>query len=224
MKNLGKPFYIAIVVLLVGMFFVYRAPHGKSMPLQQELFTFEEQIGEWRGEEPRTLDQRVLDVLRADAYTDRIYRNKAGEWISFYVGYFEDQKSGETIHSPKNCMPGAGWNFVQSEEVAFTIEGGQYPPIQFRALKGILMSKEERLLSYYWYQSRGRFMTSEYWHKFYLILDAIRYNRSDGALVRVLAPLPKNADVNKVDTQLKEFIIKAAPILQYEYFPTPASS
>lgn len=223
MKSLRKQFYIAVGVLLVGTFLVYRAPHGKSMLLQQKLFTFEDQIGGWTGEEPRTLDPKVLDVLRADAYVDRIYRNEAGEWISLYVGYFEDQKSGETIHSPKNCMPGAGWNFVQTEEVAFTIES-RYPPMQFKALRGILLNKDERLLSYYWYQSRGRFLASEYWHKFYLIFDAIRYNRTDGALVRVLAPLSENADVEKIDAQLKAFITEFAPILQYEYFPAQVGS
>lgn len=223
MKGLGKHFYIAVAVLLVGAFFVYRAPHGKSMLLQQDLFRFEDQIGGWTGEEPRTLDPEVLEVLRADAYVDRIYRNDAGDWISLYAGYFEDQKTGETIHSPKNCMPGAGWNFLHSEEVAFTIES-QYPPIQFKALKAILVNKEERLLSYYWYQSRGRFLASEYWHKFYLIVDAMRYSRTDGALVRALAPLPEGTDIEKVDAQLKEFIILFTPILQYEYFPAPASS
>lgn len=223
MKKLGKHFYIAIVILLIGIFMVYRVPHGKSMSLQKTILTFEDQIGGWQGELPRTIEPEILKVLRADNYLDRIYRNNEGEWISLYVGYFEDQQSGQTIHSPKNCMPGAGWNFLQAEEVTFDIQS-KYPPIKLRALKAILINKEERLLSYYWYQSRGRFLSSEYWHKFYLILDAIRYNRTDGSLVRVLAPLPEKADVEKVDAQLKEFILEFTPILQYEYFPAPAGS
>ena len=59
MKTGGKQFYVALVILLVGGFFVFRAPHGKSVPLKQPIFTFEDQIGEWKGEAPRTLDPKV---------------------------------------------------------------------------------------------------------------------------------------------------------------------
>lgn len=219
----GKHVVVALIVLLVGIFFVYRAPHGKSMALQQSIFTFEDQIGEWKGEHPRELDEKVLEVLRLNNYVDRVYRNSRGEWISLYVGYFEDQKSGQTIHSPKNCLPGAGWNFAQSQEVILTIES-EYPTITLKALRGILVNRNEKLLSYYWFQSRGRFIASEYWHKFYLILDAIRYNRTDGSLVRVLVPIPENGDIEQVDAQIKAFIKEFTPILQYKYFPEPAGA
>lgn len=224
MKTGGKQFYIALVILLVGIFFVFRAPHGKSVPLQQPIFQFEDQIGEWKGDPPRTLDAQVLEVLRLNNYVDRVYRNARGKWISLYVGYFEDQKSGQTIHSPKNCLPGAGWNFAQAETVAFEIESEKYPTVTFKALRGILINKKERMLSYYWFQSRGRFIASEYWHKFYLITDAIRYNRTDGSLVRVLAPLTETDDINAVDAELRAFITQFTPILQYEYFPEPVGS
>jgi EpsI family protein len=224
MKAGGKQFYIALVILIIGGFFVFRAPHGKSMPLKQPIFTFEDQIGEWKGETPRTLDPKVMEVLRVNNYVDRIYRNAQGEWISLYVGYFADQKSGQTIHSPKNCLPGSGWNFETSQTVSFEIESSEYPPIPFKALRGILVNKKERMLAYYWFQSRGHFMASEYWHKFYLITDAIRYNRTDGSLVRVLAPLSENSDIDAIDAELRAFITDFTPILQYEYFPEPVGS
>lgn len=211
-------FYIALVILLVGAFFVFRAPHGKSEPLQQALMPFEDQIGKWRGDPPRMLDEKVLEVLRLNNYVDRIYRNAQGEWMSVYVGYFEDQKTGQAIHSPKNCLPGAGWNFEQTETISFEIPSA-YPTIHFKALRGILLNKQERMLSYYWFQSRGRFVANEYFEKFYLIVDAIRYNRTDGALVRVLAPLAKNADIDALDAEMRAFMTEFVPILQYEYFP-----
>ncbi len=217
-KKQGIHFYIALVVLIVGAFFVFRAPHGKSMPLQQPIIQFEDQVGGWRGEAPRTLDEKVLEVLRLNNYVDRIYRNAQGDWMSLYVGYFEDQKSGQTIHSPKNCLPGAGWNFEQTETVSFEIQS-EYPTIEFKALRGILLKQQERMLSYYWFQSRGRFIASEYIEKFFLITDAIRYNRTDGALVRVLAPLAEDDDINAVDAEIRAFIAEFVPILQYEYFP-----
>lgn len=230
MKTQGTPnthkmhFVIAVVILLVGAFLVFRAPHGKSMPLQQPIFHFEDQIGEWQGEAPRTLDEKVLEVLRLNNYVDRVYRNAEGEWMSLYVGYFEDQKSGQTIHSPKNCMPGAGWNFEQTETVTFEIESDQHPTIHFKALRGMLLNKKQRMLSYYWYQSRGRFMAGEIAHKWFLITDAIRYNRTDGALVRVLAPLDAESDLEAVDAEVRAFIREFVPTLQYDYFPEPVGS
>jgi EpsI family protein len=222
MKAFNKHFYIAVGLLLVAIFFVFRAPQGKTMPLQQDIETFEPQLGEWQGGPHKPYTQNILDVLRVDSYVNRVYRNPDGDWISLYVGYFADQKEGETIHSPRNCMPGAGWNFTQTEPVTFNIESD--PPLTFTALRSILVKGEERTLTYYWYQSRGRFLTNEYWHKIYLVLDAIRYNRTDGALVRVLAPLPEEGDIDHIDAQVREFIKRFTPILQQEYFPSAAGS
>jgi EpsI family protein len=216
-KKLGKHFYIAVVLLIVTIFFIQRVPHGKSMPLQKDILTFQDQIGPWKGGPHQPFDPKILDVLRVDDYLNRTYYDQNGSWISLYIGYFRDQMSGETIHSPRNCMPGSGWNFTQTRPVTLTATG-KYP-LKIKAFRSILVSGEDRLLTYYWYQSRGRFLTSEYWHKIYLVLDAIRYNRTDGSLVRVLAPLPKQGNFEEIEAQMQDFIIEFTPSLQYEYFP-----
>jgi EpsI family protein len=115
-------------------------------------------------------------------------------------------------------MPGAGWNFLDTQEVTLQATGNK--PLTIHALRAILVNGEERLLTYYWYQSRGRFETSEYWQKINLVTDAIRYNRTDGSLVRVLAPIPKG-DFEDVDALLRDFIIQFTPTLYYDYFPKP---
>ncbi len=208
-------------LLLITAFFVYRAPHGQSTPLKQDLLKFPDHIGSWKGDENRSLDPKVLDILRVDHYLDRIYRDDSGLWISLYIGYFEDQKDGQTVHSPRNCMPGAGWNFLDTQQVTLQATGDK--PLTIHALRAILVSGEERLLTYYWYQSRGRFETSEYWQKINLVTDAIRYNRTDGSLVRVLAPIPPKGDFEHVDALLRDFIIQFTPTLYYDYFPEPVS-
>ncbi len=216
-KQFGKQFYIAVAVILITTFLVYRAPHGKSMPLQKDILDFPKQIGVWRGQDSRSLDPKVLDVLRVDSYLDRVYYDEQGRWISLYIGYFQDQKDGETIHSPRNCMPGAGWNFTEIQPVTLKIKGER--SLTVKAVRSILVHGEERMLTYYWYQSRGRFITSEYWHKFYLVYDGMRYSRTDGALVRVLASLPENSDVQQIEKEIEAFITEFAPTLQYDYFP-----
>ena len=47
----------------------------------------------------------------------------------------------------------------------------------------------DRQVVFYWYQSRDRVVASEYWGKVYTVVDAIRYNRTDAALVRVTVPI-----------------------------------
>ncbi len=216
-KNLGKQFYISVVLVIVAIVLTQRVPHGKSMPLQKDILTFQEQLGLWKGGPHRPFDSKILDVLQVDDYLNRYYYNKEGKWISLYIGYFRDQISGETIHSPRNCMPGSGWNFTQTQEVTLEAKG-QYS-LKINAVRSILVKGEERMLTYYWYQSRGRFLTNEYWHKIYLVLDAIRYNRTDGSLVRVLTALPKDGNFEEIEAQMKDFIITFTPQLQNEYFP-----
>jgi EpsI family protein len=222
MKKFGKEFYIAAALLVVGIILIQWVlrRESPSTPLKQPITDFTIQIGSWQGEQNQPFAQKVLDILRVDNYLNRVYRNEKGDWISLYIGYFQDQKNGETVHSPRNCMPGSGWNFTQTQAVTFDAINGKYP-IKPKALRAILVNGKERMLTYYWFQGRGRFLTSEYWQKIYMVLDSIRYNRTDEALVRVLAPLPQEGNIDAIEAQLKEFIVKILPILQYDYLPNP---
>ena len=57
-------------------------------------------------------EQRVAGM---SSYVLRSYSplgNQADQAVSnfsVYVGYYAQQMRGKTIHSPKNCLPGAGW-------------------------------------------------------------------------------------------------------------------
>ncbi len=217
-KKLGKEFYITLALIVIAIFFTQRVPHGKSMSLQKDILSFQQQIGGWQGAEHKPFDQVILDVLGVDDYLNRVYYRPDGSWISLYIGYFRDQISGETIHSPRNCMPGSGWNFIETKAVTLNADSPN-PPLKINAVRAVLINRDSRMLTYYWYQSRGRFLTNEYWHKIYLVLDAMRYNRTDGALVRVLTQFPKDANVEEIDAQLQDFILKFTPQLQNEYFP-----
>ena len=104
MKKFGKEFYIAAALLVVGIILIQWVLRRESppTPLKQPIEDFTAQIGSWQGEQNQPFDQKVLDILRVDDYLNRVYRNEQGDWISLYIGYFRDQKNGETIHSPKN--------------------------------------------------------------------------------------------------------------------------
>jgi EpsI family protein len=143
-------------------------------------------IEEWSGRSARALDADVLRVLGADDYVNRVY-HAHGEVAAVYVGYHRTQKFGAAIHSPLNCLPGAGWQPLRTDRIPFGAAG---------TFNRVLIQKgEDRAVVIYWYQTPTRIEASEYWSKFYLVTDAFTSRRNDAALVRVVAPVdPSRAD------------------------------
>jgi EpsI family protein len=121
---------------------------------------------------------------------------------------------GSTIHSPQNCLPGSGWTPVESTRLTLTTpRGGSVLVHRYILSKGL-----DKMLALYWYQAHGRVVASEYWAKFYLVADAIRMNRSDGALVRVMTPIARHEDPESAQQRGLAFIRDTLPILG-EYVP-----
>jgi EpsI family protein len=100
-----------------------------------------------------------------------------------YVGYYASQRQGDTMHSPQNCLPGAGWRPIESSYLDLPIEGGARRINRYVIQKGL-----DRQVVLYWYQGRGRVVANEYVNKLFLMWDAARLNRTDGGLVRIIAP------------------------------------
>jgi EpsI family protein len=142
----------------------------------------------WLGRDD-LLEAQIVSVLGVSDYVNRSYVNLGGEPVGLYVGYYQSQRSGETIHSPKNCLPGAGWNPAQSSVYMLPLDDGRKVPINLYVIRKGLESE----VVLYWYQSHGRIIASEYWGKFYLVYDALRLNRTDAALVRITVPV-QNGD------------------------------
>jgi EpsI family protein len=98
-----------------------------------------------------------------------------------YVGYYDHQTQGKTIHSPKNCLPGSGWEALEAAPFAVTTASGPVTVNQY-----LLQNKNQQALVFYWYQGRGRVAASEYQVKWELLRDAALRGRSEEALVRVV--------------------------------------
>jgi EpsI family protein len=146
-------------------------------------------IGVWQGRDTKPFDNDVVAALGVDDYINRHYERNSGASVALYVGYYASQRQGDTIHSPQNCLPGAGWRPVSSERV--TIDAGGTPIEVNRYLieKGV-----ERQAVLYWYQGRGRVVANEYANKLWLMLDAARLRRTNGALVRLITPVRTTPD------------------------------
>lgn len=176
---------IVVVTLLAASLAVARADRAEEIPLRTPFSLFPMQLGSWRGVQLPPFSDQVLAVLGLDDYITRDYVRDDRTAANLYVGYWKSQRQGDTMHSPQNCLPGAGW--VPASQSLLTFPDPRSPsgpPLtvnRFVIRKGL-----ERQLVLYWYQGRGRIVGSEYMSKIYLVLDAARYNRTDAALVRVV--------------------------------------
>jgi EpsI family protein len=143
-------------------------------------------VGGWKGERLPPIDDKIVAVLGVDDYLNRAYFSvDRSSLVGLYIGYYGSQRQGDTMHSPLNCIPGAGWEPLSNSRIPIEIGNGTSIIVnRYIVQKGL-----DRQLVLYWYQSHGRAVASEYWSKLYLIGDAVRLNRTDGALVRVIAPI-----------------------------------
>jgi EpsI family protein len=141
-------------------------------------------LGEWRGTPLQEFDADTLRVLGTDEYVNRTYLAPGHEPVGLYVGYYRAQRQGDAIHSPLNCLPGTGWQIAARRRVDVAV--GE---TAIDATRLVVTQDGDRELVLYWYEGRGRTVAGEYANKLWLLVDAMRFNRTDGALVRILTPL-----------------------------------
>jgi EpsI family protein len=183
-----------------------RASNEHPLPPRVPLAEVPLAIGDWQAAAHHEFDANTLAVLRADDYVARAYV-RGGEQVDAFVGYYASQRQGASIHSPMNCLPAAGWQPLSSSRLS--IDAGQSGVID--ASRYVIQKGLNRQLVVYWYQSHGRTIASEYASKFYLVLDSIRLRRSDGALVRVIAPLGR--DEAAAERSVTAFVRALTPTL-----------
>jgi len=156
----------------------------ESVPLSEPLARFPEVLGGWQGQD-LPLEPRIVKGLRVDDHLNRMYENASGQQLGIYVGYYRSQRTGVTIHSPRNCLPGVGWEPVKAGYAELSQPDGRRVLVNmYEIQKGM-----ERQVVLYWYESHGRVVASEYRAKILMVWDAIWLNRSDAALIRLATPI-----------------------------------
>jgi EpsI family protein len=197
------------------MICVHYMSHSEDVKLNKPFPTFPKKIGEWTGKEEH-FDQAVYDVLGvSDSYLAD-YFNHEGSNVQLYIGYYKSQKEGQQIHSPKNCMPGSGWNITETSLEDITLKGDVSKKI--KVIKLLLEKDRQKQVVLYWYQSNGRFISSEYSQRIYLVIDSVTRHRTDGSFVRLISPVINN-DEEMAVKHLKDFTSELIPILK-EYIPS----
>ena len=175
--------------------------------------TFPRDIGAWQSIVDPPMDDAILKVLGVDDYLSRVYYKRDGAAVGLYMGFYGSQRQGDTIHSPLNCLPGAGWEPVSQGRLHIANADGQGRDVTVN--RYVVQKGLDRQLVLYWYQSHGRVVASEYTSRLYLIHDAIRLNRTDGSMVRVIAPIKIGATDNgaSAERMAEEFVRAIFPLL-----------
>jgi EpsI family protein len=171
------------LVLLQGVL-IYHATRPEAIPAGLPLAQLPTKLGSWQLIQEGVVDADTQAVLKADDLLNRFYATGASG-ANLFVAAFRSQRNGKTPHSPKNCLPGSGWTPLTSDQIA--IDVGRGAPIEVN--RYVVAHGDERSLVLYWYQSRDRAIASEYTAKFWVVVDAMRLNRTDTALVRVVVPI-----------------------------------
>ena len=176
---------VLTVLLLAAAACLRASTTQERVPPRRPLAEMPRHLGDWTLAGDREFDAATLAVLRADDYVSRAYVRPSGEEADLYVGYYETQRQGETVHSPMNCLPGTGWDLLTVGRSSIDAAPGRSIVVNRDTIqKGL-----DKRLVLYWFQSHGRTVASEYWSKAYLVLDGLRLHRSDGAIVRVITPI-----------------------------------
>lgn len=181
------------------------------IPARKAFLTFPTTLGSWQGRNDY-LTQFYLNELKLTDYVIvNFAQPETRNSVNFYSAYYQSQRKGAVVHSPRSCIPGDGWQISSFEQREFT--DLQLDGQALQVNRAIIQKGESRQLVYFWFQQRGRMITNEYMVKWYLFYDAITMNRTDGALIRLVTPVDKVEDIAVADKRLHLFLKDLLPEL-----------
>jgi exosortase D (VPLPA-CTERM-specific) len=179
---------------------------AEIIPSRTSFVDYPMRINEWTGHR-EALEGIYLDQLKLDDYLLADYTGDGGV-INLYVSYYNSQRKGDAVHSPRGCLPGGGWQLRDFDQRS--ISGVRINGQTLRVNRTLIELGDQRQLVYYWFQQRGRIVTNEFAVKWYLFLDAVTRHRTDGAMVRIIAPVPIGTNEVAADRRLTEFASQIA--------------
>lgn len=170
-----------ITVILLSGALAVSGTNGlrKAPPLAHPFSTIADRIGNWIGTDDTPLPDRIVASLAPTSYITRTYRDGTQE-MGLFVAFYANQRAGESMHSPKYCMPGGGWEMLDSGKTSVASNGRRINVNNYT-----LYRAGDRMRMLYWYQGPYRVVASEYKAKLYLLWDAARSGQTAGSIVRI---------------------------------------
>jgi EpsI family protein len=198
---------LTAVLLLEAFAFYAVASRSELVPDVSPLSTMPWTADSWNTVREVEIEPEVKEILHADDTLSRIYTDSEGNVASLFVAFFRTQRTGQVPHSPKNCLPGSGWEPVESGFISVNVPD---QPVPITINRYVVQHGDDKSVVLYWYQTHQRVVAKEYSARLWLIADAIRYRRSDTALVRIVIPVRGN-DTNAATARGVGFVKSILP-------------
>jgi len=204
-RPLGRTYWTAavVVVMVIITFFILPAKRADITIPRKEFSDFPMVLGDWKGK-VETIEQIYLDTLKLDDYLLANFVNNRQQVVNLYVAYYGSQSKGASIHSPRTCMPGGGWEIKRLTQRI--VDGVRIGSKSLAVNRAEIELGDNKQLVYYWFRMHGRGITNEYLLKWFVFWDALTSNRTDAALVRVTTPLGPGESFADADSRLVDFV------------------
>ena len=199
--------FASSAILLAGLAWHLTPARAAVTPQRDPLVLFPLSLGDWQGQRS-TLDATIERVLSADDYLVADFaKQTAGSSVNLFVAYYKSQTQGSGIHSPEVCIPAGGWEVSTWKPARTGIQMPSGEPLTVN--RAIIQKGLNRQLVYYWFEQRGRQLTSDYAAKAYTVWDSMTLGRTDGALIRVVTPIEPAETESGADQRLQRFLERA---------------
>lgn len=175
------PWRFCILYLLLGFAILYVHTRSEvTVPVSKPLELFPQKAGNWVMTGQARFDERILSLLLPSDYLSRSYEDNLGNRVSLYVGFHDGGPQSGPIHSPKQCLPGSGWNRLYDEVHSVFVSGQSIPYVS-----AVYQKDTQKQLFLYWFQVRDDILTNEYALKLAMVRNSIMANRRDSSFIRL---------------------------------------
>jgi len=212
---MNQPVRVVLSIsLLIGALLVLQLrSSGEAVPIRKPLDTFPNTVSDWHGRGGTIFELETLSVLKTKDYVMRRYQDPEGRSLWLFIGYWDSQRKGAQPHSPRNCLPGGGWEPLEASMVTIPLPQPFAPIIVNRY---VIQKERDQQLVFYWYQSQGNATAGELAARLEMMKNSIVRHRTDGALVRVSTPV--YGSVQETSNRVISYIQAMYPVLG-EYLP-----
>ena len=204
---------LSLALLISALLVLQLRPPGEAVPIRKSLDSFPTSLGDWQAREGVLLELDTLNVLKAKDYLMRRDQDPAGKSIWLFIAYWDSQRKGAQPHSPRNCLPGDGWEPLEATKMTIPLP---QPLAPITVNRFLIQKDREQQIVFYWYQSQGKAIAGELAARMEMMKNSVVRHRTDGALVRVSSPVYGN--VQQTSDRLVQYIQAMYPVLG-EYLP-----
>ena len=188
LNSIKSPRIVLLLLFVAVQGFALRAvlrPESTPSVVVAPLTALPSVLPGWNSAGDYAMEPNIEQILHPDDYLIRDYQDPTGRKVNLFIGYFKTQRTGHMPHSPKNCLPGTGWTPHEAKTTELRSSDGTVMTVnQYLVQRG-----SSRSVVLYWYQTHKRVIASEYKARVFLVIDSMKDNRSDTALVRLVSPV-----------------------------------